>query len=114
NLMSDYNNFTDVSESIFVPGFNKKIDRIVEKIARGKSTLESIKEFFSNQIVLKKKFDGEKVKLELSDKKYCFTLTKTHEKILRDSLNKLNSQSIKIDLDIGERLEIKKSDIEFK
>jgi len=113
DLMQNYNNFADITESIFNIGFNTKIDKLVNKIKRSKSILVTVKQLLSDMITINQS-DKEIVKLESSDKNYCFTVTRTHEKLLKAYLAKKKKTYIWVDLDVDERLKILKSDIIFK
>lgn len=113
-IMQKYNNFSDISESIFNVGYNTKIDKNVNKIKYGTTILELVKQLLSDMIVEKKQSNNEKVKLESGDTNYWFTVTKTHEKSIREHIDNLKGSHIYVDMDIGERLQIKISDIEFK
>lgn len=110
-IMQKYSNFDDITESIFNKKYNKKIDNLNDKIIYGKTVLETIKNILSDILPDCK---TEKIQLKSDGKNYYFTVTKTHEKILKTYFKQMKKKYLNIDLDVDNSIKINLSDIEFK
>lgn len=109
-------NFSSIDASFFKPGIYQKIDDIQEKIDRAWIFINSTKDYLlgliSNTSIKSKGKDI--IEIETNDRDgYYFTISKTNEKKLKDVL-KNRRDSIKIELELGEALIIKKNNITFK
>ena len=116
--LHNYNNLNDIDSSFFKRGIYNNIDKIQEKIDYVKSLINCTNEYLTNLILSRhvKKIKNNKDILTMESNErdgYYFTINKTNEKILKEELEK-KRETIKIDLSIGETLDIKKDDIIFK
>ncbi|AAV50628.1 DNA mismatch repair ATPase MutS [Acanthamoeba castellanii mimivirus] len=114
--MANHANFGEISESFFRKGIHEDLDKIQEKIDYIQSLIKSTNYYFTSIIKDKCKKLGNKeiLSMESNDREgYYFTISKSNEKILKQEIDKKKG-IIKIDLTIGETLDIKKDDIVFK
>lgn len=111
-----YSNFSEIENSFFQKGIHPIIDKIQEKIDYVWSLINSTNDYFTKLISArcKKIKNKEILTMESNDREgYYFTINKSNEKILKEEIQKKKGL-IKIDLSIGETLEVKKEDIIFK
>lgn len=113
--LQNYNTFSEIDQSFFKKNVHSAIDKIQEKIDYVWSLINSINTYFTNLISdrCKKIYGKDLIEIKHNDMEgYFFTISKSREKILKEEISKKGK--IKIDLTIGETLEIKKNDIIFK
>lgn len=113
--LQNYSNFIEIDNSLFKKGIHAEVDKLQDKIDYIMSLIDSINSYLTGIISHKCKKIGNKeiLAMEFNEKEgYHFTINKTNESILKKEINK--KDSFKIDLSIGERLEIKREDIIFK
>ncbi|XWV24924.1 putative DNA mismatch repair protein muts-like protein [Tupanvirus deep ocean] len=116
DIMQHYNNFNDIDKSFFKKGIHNNLDKIQDKIDYVWSLINSTNDYLMSLISSKcKKIKNKEIlEMESNDRDgYYFTITKANEKILKDELKK-KKDKIRIDLSIGETLDVDPKDIIFK
>ena len=111
-----YRDFSDIDFSFFKKGIDIKIDKIQGKIDYVWSIIDATNNYFTNLITSKnaRRNNKEILVADSNDRDgYYFTVNKTNEKILKEQIAK-KKNPIKIDLSIGDTLNINKEDIKFK
>lgn len=113
--LQNFSNFVDIDGSFFKKGIHPKIDKIQDKIDYIMSLISSINQYLTGLVSSQCKKIGNREILgsESNEKEgYYFTISKTNESILKKKLDK--KSNLKIDLSVGETLEINKDDIIYK